>query len=280
MASNPNPTRISSALWNFWTEFKKFEKGAQYGGTYAPKAGYHNYRSALKSSDYSVQEVANDRVGSASKCSAIDITMSDANMVKYSKRLEAAMKAKDKRLYIGGAPILREYIGTIDNKSVRCYMLTGGRAQGVGADSGLDYGRDKSHLWHIHISFIRKFCESADAMERVLSILKGETYTAWAKRHNVATTPKPQPKPTPAKPTAPKPAGLPSYKNGSRELKAGMRGTDVKFVQTWIGPARMGSADGIAGAKFTAGVKWYQKMRGLGADGIVGRKTWAAMGVK
>lgn len=280
MASNPNPTRISAALWWFWTEFDKFESSAKYGGTYAPKAGYHNYRSALKSSDYSVEDVANDRAGSASKCSAIDLTLSASAMVKYSKRLDAAMRAKDKRLYIGGAPIVREFIGTKDNKTVYCYVLTGGRALGVGADSGSDPGRDKSHLWHIHLSFIRKFCESKDAMERVLSILKGETYSAWAKRHGIGVTPaKPAPKPTTPKP-APKPSGLPSYKNGSRELKAGMRGTDVQFVQKWIGSKRMGAADGIAGPKFTSGVKWYQSMRGLKADGIVGKKTWAAMGVK
>jgi hypothetical protein len=283
MASNPNPTRISTALWDFWTEFKKFEKGASYGGTYAPKPGYHNYRGALKSTDYSVEEVANDRVGSSAKCSAIDITLSDANMVKYSKRLDAAMRAKDKRLYIGGAPILREYIGTLDNKSVRCYMLTGGKAQGVGADSGPDSGRDKSHLWHVHISFIRKFCESADAMERVLSILKGETYSAWAKRHNVVVKPIPKPT-TPAKPVPPKPTGIPTYKNGTRTLREGMTGSDVKFVQLWIGQSHMGKPDGKAGPKFTAGVKWYQKMHfgWSNPDGVVSAHgdTWRAMGVK
>lgn len=292
MASNPNPTRISDNLWWFWTEVKKSTKSAQYGGTYAPKAGYHNYRSALSSKDYSVEEVANDKKGSSSKTSAIDITLSASDMVKYSKRLDAAMRARDKRLFINGQPILREFIGTKDNKSVYCYMLTGGKAQGVGADSGPDSGRDKSHLWHVHISFIRMFCESKDAYERVLSIWNGEVYSAWAKRHNVSVTPKPQPskpatpaKPTPAKPAPAKPKpGLPYYKNGTRDLVAGMTGTDVKFVQTWIGKTRMGAADGIAGPKFTAGVKWYQKMR-FGTqhpDGKVSKHgpTWAAMGVK
>lgn len=276
MANNPTPSRISSALWWFWTEFDKHESSAKYGGTYARKGGYHNYRAALPKTDYSVEEVANDRKGSDSKCSAIDLTLSASAMVKYSKRLDSAMRAKDKRLFINGNAILREFIGTKDNKSVYCYVLTGGRAQGVGADSGVDYGRDKSHLWHIHLSFIRLFCESMDAMERVLSIMKGETYTAWAKRHNIGVTPKPITKPKP-KP-APKPS---ANKPGSRDVKVGLKGDDVKFVQRWIGSKRMGKADGIAGPKFDAGVKWYKKMRGLGGKSwIVDKATWRAMGVK
>jgi hypothetical protein len=275
-SANPSPTRISAPLWGLWTGFKAYEKSALLGGIYANKPGYHNGRDGVRSTDYSVEEIANDRAGSAHLSSAIDLTLPAAKMVTYSKRLEAAMRARDKRLFIGGAPILREYIGTINNKDVRCYMLTGGRAQGVGADSGLDYGRDKSHLWHVHISIIRKFAGSADAMERVLSILKGEAYNAWAKRHGISTTP--VVKPAPPKPSKPA-TGLPSYKNGSRQLKAGMKGTDVRFVQTWIGTKHCGKADGNAGPLFTAGVKWYQDMRGLKADGVVGPKTWAAMGV-
>lgn len=279
MASNPNPTRISEALWWFWTEFDKFEPSAKYGGTYAPKGGYHNYRSALKKTDYSVEDIANDRVGSSSKCSAIDLTLSDSAMVKYSKRLEAAMRARDKRLFIGGAPILREYIGTKDNRTVSCYVLTGGRAMGVGADSGPDPGRGKSHLWHIHLSFIRKFCESKDAFERVLSILKGETYTAWAKRHGIGVKPVSKPA-APAKPKpAPKPGAGP--KPGSRDVKVGNTGQDVAYVQRWIGSKRMGTPDGVAGPKFDAGVKWYKKMRGLGGKSwIVDKATWRAMDVK
>jgi hypothetical protein len=274
MASNPNPTRISSALWELWTKFDKLEKSVQYGGTYTVKPGYHNARQKLSRSDYSVGDVGNDRLGSAQLTSAIDLTMSRKAMVKYSKRLDAAMRARDKRLFINGEPILREYIGTKDNKTVHCYVLVGGRKLGVGADSGEDPGRDKKHLWHIHISFIRKYVSWPAATERVYSILAGETYTAWAKRHGVAATPTHAVTPPP--PTA---SGLPFVKNGSRVLKEGMRGTDVRFVQKWIGPKRAGPANGIADAKFTAGVKWYQAMRGLKDDGIVGSDTWAAMGV-
>ncbi|MFG1602837.1 peptidoglycan-binding protein [Actinoplanes sp. NPDC049265] len=181
VASNPSPTRISSAMWELWLKFKAFESKVKLGGIYADKPGYHNAREHLSSHDYSVEEVANDREGSAKLASAIDLTLPAAEMRKYSKRLDDAMKAKDGRLYINGEPIVREYIGTLDSRTVRCYMLTGGKAQGVGADSGPDSGRDRSHLGHIHISFIRKFAASADAIGRILSILKGETIADWQK---------------------------------------------------------------------------------------------------
>lgn len=81
-------------------------------------------------------------------------------------------------------------------------------------------------------------------------------------------------------PVAPKPTPRPgSTAPGGRVLAAGMVGTDVAFVQRFIGPARCGPADGRFGAKTTAGVRWYQSMRGLPVDGVVGRLTWAAMGV-
>lgn len=177
--SNPNPTRISDPIWGLWTDFLAYNPDAKLGGIYADKAGYHNYRNNLPSNDYSVEEVANDRLGPGDKASAIDITLSAGDMVKFSTRLANACKSRDPRLFIGGEPVIREFIGTLDNKNVYCYMLTGGKAQGVPTDAGVDWGRDTSHLWHVHISFIRKFINSELAMSGILSILKGEAYEDW-----------------------------------------------------------------------------------------------------
>lgn len=58
-----------------------------------------------------------------------------------------------------------------------------------------------------------------------------------------------------------------------------MTGRDVRFVQAWIGESRCGAADGEYGPRTVAGVRWYQGMRGIAVDGVVGRQTWAAMGV-
>jgi hypothetical protein len=187
MAANPNPTNISASMWKFWEKFAAYEKQAQLGGIYANKSGYHNYRNNLSSSDYSVEEVANDRKGSAYYSNGIDLTLNDSDMQLYSKRLQKAFKNKDPRLYVNGEPAVREFIGTLDGNTVYCYMLTGGVAQGVGSDSGEDWGRDESHLWHIHLSFIRKFGDVWQIFSGVLSILMGEAYSDWEFNDDMGT---------------------------------------------------------------------------------------------
>jgi hypothetical protein len=174
MATNPSPSRISPAMWELWEGFRAVEKKAKLGGVFAPKPGYHNARENLGSKDYSVGQVAGDSAGAAKWASAIDLTLPPAEMKKYSKRLDDAMKTRDPRLFLDDEPILREYIGTLDGETVRCHVLVGGKRLGVGADSGPDFGRDSSHLWHIHLSVIRKFAADAVALRQILSILKGD----------------------------------------------------------------------------------------------------------
>lgn len=73
-----------------------------------------------------------------------------------------------------------------------------------------------------------------------------------------------------------------SHRPGSRRLEVvspRLKGADVRHVQEWIGP-KCGPADGEYGPKAAAGVRWYQRMRGIQADGVVGPYTWAHMGVK
>lgn len=58
-----------------------------------------------------------------------------------------------------------------------------------------------------------------------------------------------------------------------------LTGDDVLFVERFIGPKRAGAPDGIFGPHVDAGVRWYQEMRGIKVDGIVGPVTWSNMGV-
>lgn len=83
-------------------------------------------------------------------------------------------------------------------------------------------------------------------------------------------------------PVAPKPPAPVWHPAGSRMLRSTnpvMTGADVIFVQKFIGAEKCGAADGEYGQKTRSGVIWYQKMRGLAADGIVGPNTWRNMGV-
>ena len=58
-------------------------------------------------------------------------------------------------------------------------------------------------------------------------------------------------------------------------LKIGSRGNEVKELQEFLGIG----ADGIFGKGTAAAVKEFQKLNGLGADGIVGPATWDCMGL-
>ena len=57
--------------------------------------------------------------------------------------------------------------------------------------------------------------------------------------------------------------------------------TQIKNIQTKLKRwgYYTGSVDGIYGSKTTAAVKYFQRKNGLTADGIVGKKTAAAMGI-
>lgn len=84
--------------------------------------------------------------------------------------------------------------------------------------------------------------------------------------------------PTPTPPVVP--AGV--HQPGTRLLSLQspqLTGDDVLFVERFVGPKRAGDPDGIFGPHVDAGVRWYQGMRGIRVDGIVGPVTWANMGV-
>ena len=64
-------------------------------------------------------------------------------------------------------------------------------------------------------------------------------------------------------------------------LKKGSKGDDVIALQHLLNVEGYKlTIDGDFGAKTEAAVKMYQKAHGLDDDGIVGAKTWAALGVK
>jgi hypothetical protein len=61
---------------------------------------------------------------------------------------------------------------------------------------------------------------------------------------------------------------------GERRLRLGSAGNDVRFVQSLIGADRCGANDGLFGHQTKSGVRWYQDLRGLVPNGVVGLGTW------
>jgi peptidoglycan hydrolase-like protein with peptidoglycan-binding domain len=71
------------------------------------------------------------------------------------------------------------------------------------------------------------------------------------------------------------------HKPGSRTLglvSPHLSGTDILFVQRFIGKNKCGTADGFYGKDTVAGVKWYQDMRGIPVTGVVDARTWHNLG--
>jgi peptidoglycan hydrolase-like protein with peptidoglycan-binding domain len=69
---------------------------------------------------------------------------------------------------------------------------------------------------------------------------------------------------------------------GSRTLRLAqprMNGGDVRFIQRFIGARQCGPADGFFGPRTEAGVRFYQKLRGIAVTGICDAAVFRQMGV-
>lgn len=87
---------------------------------------------------------------------------------------------------------------------------------------------------------------------------------------------------TPPTPSRPSSGG--SYSVVTKDMplvRSGSRGEDVKTLQAQLNALGYdcGAVDGIFGAKTYNAVVKFQKDRGLAVDSIVGKNTWAALGV-
>lgn len=260
---NPNPAVITGEMWWLWEQLHELEPGSQLGGIYANKSGYHNTRNGNAAGNYSVRE-AEDHQGPGDKAAALDWTFPNAQrgdystIAKYTKRLLASGHDHDDPRLNG----LREFYGQADSDS---------HVEGWDCRHLVDVTSDSSHLWHIHFSISRAHVTDLATMRALLSVLRGESTAQWLRANGQVPTPQPAPAPAPS-----------GHAPGSRTLQLAspyMTGDDVKFVQRWIGPAQAGAADGVFGPSTASGVRWYQRMRGIGVDGVVGPATWRQMGV-
>jgi len=266
---------VPDTLWWLWLHTRRYVgPDLRLGGIIAWKKGFHapgSWNAKNFPTNYSIRDKVNKSGLGWTKSSALDLTFTSAQRGDYrnidtiSSRLMASMlDPKDPRLDL----FLYEFYGQIDNDRV---------VEGYNEFKEDHVSSDDSHLWHIHESAIRSLLGNWWGAWATYTVHVGMPLSAWR-----ATLPASAPKPPAPKPV-PVPAGLATYAPGSRTLREGVKpGTDVVFVQKFIGEKRAGKADGIPGPKFTAGVKWYQGMRfgWKNPDGILekGGQTWRAMG--
>lgn len=174
MARNPDPRRITDALWYFAESCLAMQPGTQYGGIVAAQKGYHGWRDWLIENgllnDYSIR-FAPDKLGPGDKSAAFDWTFPDAQrgqygtIIRYGSRVRAAHQSRDPRAYG-----FREVLIQADSD---------GDAEGYDFYLWNTRTPDSSHLWHGHFSVLRQYLNDFNAMNGMLSILAGESYETW-----------------------------------------------------------------------------------------------------
>lgn len=266
-------------------------------------SGYHLSPAALKArglgGDYSIQCPA-DKDGGDSYASAIDLTFGSlSELVTVTKRLRKACEDDDPRV-----EPLREHIGSVDGRNVCGYNRvstgSGSRARVGWHATGFS---DKSHLWHAHLSILRRYNQLANDMTGLAEIIAGVAPGAlgWKDPELKAEAkPTTKPKPVPVVTTPQSPVDTPTVVEVS--LKALTKafkldpdrpqgGTtagsedDVKAVEWALMKAKLlpkeFADDGSAGSSTgVAYAKWQRKLgyRGADADGMPGKVSLSKLG--
>lgn len=171
MMSNPPNDYITPEMWYLWEN--RPNPDWKLSGIYADKKGYHNTVIANQKKwpdNYSIKLPLDLVDKNRNKARAIDLTMSDSEMIRWTTRMKkAAENAADTRL-----SAVKEFYGTLDGKSVF----------GLAKDS--EYGpwrrstADSSHLWHSHTSIFTAFVDNSFKLNPLLSVWKGESLRDWS----------------------------------------------------------------------------------------------------
>jgi peptidoglycan hydrolase-like protein with peptidoglycan-binding domain len=168
--TNPNPALITDEMWALWEN--RPNSAWKLSGFYADKKGYHNTVNANKvkwPGNYSIRFPLDLKHGNQDKSRAIDLTMSDSEMVLWTKRMKAAAEnPNDTRLQA-----VREFYGTLDNRTV--FGMIKDSATGAWRRSTADL----THLWHGHTSIFAAFVNDWGMLSPLLSVWSGDTFEEW-----------------------------------------------------------------------------------------------------
>jgi hypothetical protein len=156
------------------------------------ECGYHNTRDGNirrgRPNDYSIRDPLNKQ-GPSDKSAAFDWTFPSAQagnfgvITLYSARVAAAWASNDPRMWVL-AELLCESDGDYDPEGWVFYPTHSFRVP------------DRSHKWHMHFSFIRKYLNDWAGFDALFSVVKGESLNAWKQRTGrggPSTAPLPKP---------------------------------------------------------------------------------------
>ena len=126
-------------------------------GDTAHTYGYHRGRDYVGPGDYSA-ELPPDLGGDGQAASALDVSLPPDQMSLATQRLMAAVSTGDPR-----TAAVREFYGTIDGRNV------------VGWDQwwGSAATSDETHLWHVHLSIYRQWCNDAAVLLPIADVMNG-----------------------------------------------------------------------------------------------------------
>jgi hypothetical protein len=167
--SSPNPAVITDEMWRLWTD--RPNKAWLLSGIYADKRGYHNTVNRNKDKwpgNYSIR-LALDLKDPHTKARAIDLTMSESEMIKWTTHMrKSALDPNDDRL-----AAVREFYGTLDGKTV--YGLIKDSEHGDWRRSSAD----DTHLWHGHTSIFTLYVANWAMLAPIISVWAGESLEEW-----------------------------------------------------------------------------------------------------
>lgn len=169
MTVAPSVFYTEPSRW-FMEQLLNMVPGTENGGIYANKPGYHNTRNQNLPTNYSVV-LPPDKLGPGTKAAAYDWTFPEAQSGDYSRisvyssRLRGAGQANDPR-----TDGWREFYGQADTDT---------EVEGWDFYYNRAVSSDTSHLWHIHLSELRKFTEDLRNKQAMLSILSGQSLADW-----------------------------------------------------------------------------------------------------
>lgn len=181
---NPNPARITDALWWYAQMCLRLEPKSKNGGILAIKPGYHSYGSRLPghapggegkaTTDHSIRR-APDRRGPwwLDYSAAWDWTFDGAHIGDYTEinlYMRRTVNAMRSLTDLRPDDVFAYVIGQLDGDR---------QVEGWNEYKDENETGDDSHLWHMHKSFRRDIVGSFSAMWKALTIMMGWTYAEW-----------------------------------------------------------------------------------------------------